>query len=143
MGDKCPRDPEYARISFEWSFGELGELAIIAAGEVVVDFSDLFVHNVKIIDQPLCGRRDHLVVAHGLAYCAIGPEERPAVVSEPGRQRTAGRGFGRDALRGCEAPRVLLQPFDAEELAPDRLLSIPRRNSRRPPEGAKDETSQK
>src|ERR1041384_506964 len=143
MCAECPRDPENARISFEWSFGELGKLAIIAAGEVVVDFPDLFVHNVKIIDQPFCGRRDDLVFAHGFSYRAIGPEERPALVSAPARQRPAGRGFGRDPLSGCKALRVLLQPFDAEELASDRLLRTPWRYSRRPPEGSNHGTRQK
>src|ERR1041385_3267993 len=60
MRDECPSDPEHAWIALKRTFCKLGELVIIAPRKIVVDFANLFIHDMKIINQPLSGRHDDL-----------------------------------------------------------------------------------
>ncbi len=135
--NECPRNPKYSWIPFEWPLGKFGEFAIKAAREVVVDFADLFIHDMKIIDQPLRRGRDHLFVVYGFGNGTIGLKQNTGIVSEPRCKRPASRGFWRDALSSRKTFCMLLEPFDAKELAPYRLFSILRKYTPRIPEGPK------
>jgi hypothetical protein len=99
-----------------------------------MDFANLFIHDMKIIDQPLRRWRDDLFFADGFGNGAIGLEQHPTIISEPRPQRSTSRGFHRDALSSCKAFCMLFEPFDAKQFAPNRLFSI---LSPRTPEGAK------
>jgi hypothetical protein len=50
MGDKGPGHPENARIASEWPVGELGQLAIVAGGQVVPDLADLLLDDVIVVE---------------------------------------------------------------------------------------------
>jgi hypothetical protein len=49
MGDESPNEPEDTRITLKRSVGKLWQLAVVAGWQVVTDFSELFLHNVKIV----------------------------------------------------------------------------------------------
>jgi hypothetical protein len=135
--DESPGNSENARIALERPFRKLRELAIIAAREIVVNFADLLIHDVKIVNQPFRRRHDDLIFADCLGDGTIGLEQHPAVVCEPSCQRPAGRWFRSNALSGRKTLRMLFEPFDAEQFAPNRFFSILREYSPRTPEGAK------
>ncbi|MNT07853.1 hypothetical protein D3C72_1425720 [compost metagenome] len=50
VGDKGPGQPEDARIASEWPVGELGQLAIVAGGQVVPDLADLLLDDVIVVE---------------------------------------------------------------------------------------------
>ena len=56
MRDVGPRDPEDARIAFQRAIGELGQLPIESARQVIANFANLLFDDMKVIDQPLGGR---------------------------------------------------------------------------------------
>src|SRR5574340_197227 len=97
-------------------------MAIIAAREVVSDLANLFLRNVKIVDQPLGCRGDGAFLADGRANGAIGGEQHPAIVPQPGCQWPAEAGPRGDALCSRQARGMLNAAFDAEKLGADRLL---------------------
>ena len=103
-----------------------------------MDLANLFLHDVKVVDQPLGRRGDDAFLTDGLGDRAIRFEQHPAVVSQPCRQRPTSPGPRRDALSSREALAVLFEALDAEEFAADRLFGVPRGS--RPPtrEAAKD-----
>src|SRR6185312_11181974 len=62
VGDERPRQPEHARISFEWPFDQLWQLAIEAWWKVDPDLPNLFLDHVKIVEQPIGGWSDGAVL---------------------------------------------------------------------------------
>ena len=82
MRDECPRNPKHAWIALERPFRKFRELAIIAAGKIVMDFANLFVHDMEIVDQPLCRRHDDLVIADGFGNGAVDHEQHATIVCE-------------------------------------------------------------
>src|SRR5208283_2028665 len=89
------------------------------------------------INQPLRRRHDDLFFTDGFSDCAIGLEQHPTILIEPRCQLPAGGSFLRDALCGCKAFRMLLEPFDAKEFAPNRFFSILRKYFSRTSENPK------
>jgi len=102
--------------------GELGKLAIEAGGQVVADLAELILDDVKIVDEPFRGRRDGALLADGAADRAIGLAQDTAVVVDALQQAMPARRAAPHGLGGGQALRVLLEPLDAEELRPNRLL---------------------
>jgi hypothetical protein len=137
MSDERPGNPVNARVARQRSFRKLGELAIIAPGEIVADFANLLIDDMIIVDQPFSRGRDELFFADRCGDCAITTEQYPGVISETRRQWQTCRRLRRDALSQCKALRVLLEPFDAEEFAPNRPMTNPGDNSPGPPEAPK------
>jgi len=80
MRDEGPGEAEHARIAFQRPFRELGELAVEAGREIVLDLADLLVDDVIIVDQPLGRRRDGMVLVGRLRQRAIGIEQNLAIV---------------------------------------------------------------
>ncbi len=74
MSDECPCYPEDTRVALERSFRKLWELPIVASWEIVMDFTDLLIDDMEVINQPLRRRHDNLSVAAGFGDGAIGPE---------------------------------------------------------------------
>jgi len=80
MRNEGPGETEHARIAFQRPVRELGKLAVEAGRKIVLDLADLFVDDVKIVDQPLGRRRDRTVLVGRLRQPAIGIEQNPAIV---------------------------------------------------------------
>lgn len=119
-----PGQSEHARIPGERPIRQLGQLAIIAAWEILSDFPNLVLDDVEVVDQPLGRRSDRAVLADGGGDGAVRAEQHPPVVAKARRQCSAPGGPGRHALRGGETLGVLLEALDAEELTADRLCGI-------------------
>ena len=126
MRDEGPGHSEHARIAFEGPFRQLGQLAIEAAREIVADLANLFLGDVKVVDQPLGRRGDDAFFTDGRGDGAIRGEQHPAVVPEPCRQRSTRPGLRRNALGRRQTLGMLLQALDAEQFAADRLFGLVR-----------------
>ena len=127
MRNERPCYSKYAGITLERAFRKFGELAVVAVGKIVVDFTNLFFHDMKIIDQPFRRRHDDLFFADGFGNDPIGLEQHPTILIEPPCQRPGGRGFLPHELCSRKTFSVLLEPFDAKKLASNRFFSIPRK----------------
>ena len=101
-----PGDAEDARKAFERTFGQLGQAAIIAGRQVVLDLADLFVDDVIIVEQPFGGGRDGLSGARRLHDAAIGLAQNLGVVAQTCRERAALGEVRRNALRRRQTCRM-------------------------------------
>jgi len=88
--------------------------------KIVSDLADLRLDDMKIVDQPLGGGSDWIVILGRLRDGAIRAEQGPFVVSKPRGKRSADPGPQRDALRGREALGMLLEALRAEQFRSDR-----------------------
>ena len=127
MGHERPGRAEHARVSHERSAGELGQLPIVARGQIGPDFADLFLDHMEVVDQPLGRRGDDRSGVDGLRDFAIGRKQHGLVFGKSFRQWGALPFAGHHPLRGGEAARVFFQTFDAEQLRPDGRAVVPRR----------------
>jgi hypothetical protein len=130
MRNEGPGNAEDARIACQRPVGELGKLAVEAGRKIVLDLADLFVDDVKIVDQPFRRRRDRTVLVGRLRQRAIGTEQDLAIVAQPGGERVPGSRSWRDPLCGREGLRVLFEALDAEEFGADGRLARPERERR-------------
>ena len=58
MGDDLQRQGIHARIAGQCAAGQLRQLVIEAPRQVFANFAQLLAHDIEIIQQPLCPRRD-------------------------------------------------------------------------------------
>ena len=128
MGDERPGQPKDTRIALEVTLGQLWQLAVKAGGQVVTDLTQLFVHNVEIVDQPFGRRGDRALLADGLGNSPIRFEQHPPVVQHAWQQPTTLARRGRDALGGGKALGVLLKTLAAEEFRPNRFFELRKGN---------------
>ena len=124
MRDVGPRDPEHPRIPFQRTVGELGQLPIEAARQVVANFANLLLDHVKIIDQPLRRRRDRALLANRARDTPIRVEQYAPVLPHARRDRPAAPRRVGDALRNRQRLAMLFQPLDAEQLGADRFFGM-------------------
>ncbi len=122
MGDQGPGDTEDARVSGQRAVRELRQQAIEARRQIVLDLADLLVHDVEIVEQPFCRRRDRLARARRADDRAVGVDQDFGIGIKPRRVPSAGSAVRNDALRGREAFGMLLQPLDAEQLGANGFL---------------------
>ncbi len=100
--------------------GELGQLPVVAAREVLPDHADLRVHQVVVVEDPLAGGSDELAPVHVGGQRAVGLPEDQGVVVEAGEDAAghAPRRVHREP--GGQRAGALLEPLDAEQLVPER-----------------------
>ena len=124
MGDERPRDPEHARVAGERPLAQLRQLAIVGLGQVGADFADLLLDEMEIVQEPFRGGRPRLAFDRGRGDLAIGRQQHAFVVAQAGDQRLAGGLAAVDRLVGRQAVGVLLEAFDAEQLAADGIVVV-------------------
>ena len=122
MRDKCPRDAVHLRIADGGTVRELGQFAIEAGREVVADFTQLFVDDMEVLDQPFRGRRDRLSSAGAGGEHLVRLAQGARVIGNPGQQRQRPAAIAPDRLSRGEALGVLSQSLDTEELGANRLV---------------------
>ena len=102
---------------------ELGQLAVVAARQVLADVADLRGHQVIVVEQPLRRGRDELPLVHVLGHREVRLAQDARVVGEA-RKDVAGAppqlGIDDQARRQRLGP--LLEPLDAQQLVAQRLL---------------------
>ena len=119
MGDERPGDPEHPRVAGERPLAQLRQLAIVALGQVGADFADLLLDEMEIVQEPFRGGRPRLAFDGGGGDLAVRRQQHALVVAQAGGQRFAGDPAAMDRLAGRQAVGVLLEAFDAEQLAAD------------------------
>jgi hypothetical protein len=100
--------------------GELGQLAVVAARQVLADVPDLGGDEVVVVEEPLPGGRDELAAVHVAGERAVGRAQDADVVVEP--REDAARGAPRRVHReaGRERAGPLVEALDAEQLVAER-----------------------
>jgi hypothetical protein len=83
---------------------------------------------MEVVDEPFGRRRDGALLADHLGEDAIALEQDTAVVSHSRREPLT-RGRGTRPMEG-NAPSVLLEPLNAQQILPDRLARRPERCER-------------
>ena len=126
VSDERPCHAKHPRISGEWPVGELGQLPIIAGRQIGTDVVDLPLDEIVVVEQPLRCRGDGAILVRRLGDGAMRIEEHCRVFGEPTRQRMAPDRLWCHRLSCRQAPRVLLDAFDAEELLANGVPAIPR-----------------
>ena len=91
---------------------------------MVSDLSELLVHDVEVVEEPLLGERDLALRPDRRDDVVIPGQEYAPVLADPGKKITSLASLAGLPGRG-QALRVLLEPLDAEELGADRLLQDP------------------
>ena len=122
--DQLDRDGVNAGVTGLLASGERRQLAIVRAREDSADIGDFGGHQMEVIEQPLRHGRDTLSGPHIVGQRAIGAAHDAHVVVESRKDvpRTASRiRIDREA-RG-ERQGSFFEPFDADELVPQRFLS--------------------
>ena len=125
MGDEGPGNAEDTGIAGKRAAAQLGKLAVVAGRQVGADFADLLLDEMVVVEQPFRGGCDRPALVGRLGDAAVGVQQHALVVCQAIDERFDGRRRGGNGLVCGEAFGVLLQPFDAEELAADGIFVIP------------------
>ena len=136
MRDERPCHSEYARITLKRPVRKFGQPTIKPARKILADLANLFLRDIKVIDQPFGRRSDCAFLPDGLGGGAICLEQHPAVVPQPFCQPSASAPSGRDPLGLREAFGMLLEAFDAEQFRANRFVRFLRETGRYPFERA-------
>ena len=89
-GDSLPNDRR-----------KLGSLLLVAGRQIVLDFAELFIHDVEIVDQPFGRRRDHALLLNRASDRPVSVQEHAAVLSDdPRHERPSPTLLFRNSLRG-------------------------------------------
>ncbi len=83
MRNKCPGNAEHARVAFEWTRAELGQLPVIACGQIGADLTDLFFDEMVIIHQPFGRGCNGPALADGFGHGAICQQQPRPVIRKP------------------------------------------------------------
>ena len=111
-----------ARVAGLLPRGELGQLAVVAAREVLADVPDLGGDEVEVVEEPLRRRRDELAAVHVVGEGPVRLAQDADVVVEPREDAASGalRRVHRESGRERAGP--LLEALDAEQLVAEWLL---------------------
>jgi hypothetical protein len=96
--------------------------AVVAARQVVPDSPELLVHDVEVVEEPLRGGRDFALRQDGRGDVPVRRQENTRVVANPGKEIPS---FGWEpggAMGRGQAPGVLLEALDSEQLGADRIF---------------------
>ena len=114
MRNESPGEAEHPRIAGERAIDQLRQLAVIAGRQGGVDFTDLPLDEVIVVDQPFGGGGDGAARLDRGGDGAVGFEQGGGVVCEASGQCLAPGRLWCDRLGRREAAGVLLPALDAE-----------------------------
>jgi hypothetical protein len=129
VADELDRQRVDARGARQLAGGQPGQLAVVAARQVLADAADLRGDEVEVVEDPLGGGGDGLAATDVARQRPVGPVEEPGVVVQPpigAVVAAAGAGIEGEARRQRLGP--LLELLDAGELVAQRPVEL-----RRPP----------
>jgi hypothetical protein len=81
--DQIERDGMNARDAALLAGGELGELEVVAAWQVMQDANHFRFEQMEVVEEPLGGRRHRLAPAHVFGEHAIGRAQLTRIVDQP------------------------------------------------------------
>ena len=117
------RQREDAGVSLERLDGQLGQLGVVARGQVLLDLAEDVVDDVEVVDEPLGVEPAALAAVEAGEDLLVGLRERHPVLGEPLQERAVPpRRRGQAARRGQPAG-VLLEVLDPQQLGEDRRLA--------------------
>ena len=122
VGHQLQRHGVNARQAVERSSLDLRQELIVPARQIGADFDQGFGDDMEIVEQPFGVRAEPLLTAVSGADLPVGGQEAAAVVHETPQQRSAGHDR-RPARVGGQLAGVGLQPIQAEQLRPHRLMA--------------------
>jgi hypothetical protein len=103
--------------------GERRQLAVVGAGQMLVDIPDLRRHQVEVVEQPFGRGGDELAGPEIVRQRAVRLAEDAGVVGEPGKDVAGAAPRIRvDGEAGGEGEGAFFEPFDAEQLVAKRFL---------------------
>ncbi len=106
---------------------QLGQLAVVAARQVLPHSADLGGDEVEVVEDPLRGSGDELAAMDVVRQRAIGLVEQPGVVVEPPVGAiAAAAGIGIEGKPRRQRLGALLELLDAGELVAQGLLELRR-----------------
>ena len=121
VGDEGDRDLVHPRVARDRAGGELGQLAVVAAGQALADLEDVLLDHVDVVQQPLAGRADVVIALGRRGQPVVGIGHDPPGLVEPIQQATPrARGARGEALCLRHRSGAVRQVLGTEELAPDR-----------------------
>ena len=134
MADELDRQRVDARRAGELARRELGQLAVVAARQVLPHVVDLGGDQVVVVEDPLRRRSDELAAMDVAGERAVRLFEEAGVLLEPrdSPERDARRGDGSTVKRAGERLGALLEQLDAQQLVAKRPVQGWRRAAEEP-----------
>ena len=94
---------------------------VITLRQILTNFAELFLDDMKIVYQPLRCRRDCAAGSNGFDQGTISSDQLAAIVFEA-RQQLSARFFRYSLVLGSEFPTVLFESLNAVDLGSNGLL---------------------
>jgi hypothetical protein len=123
-----PGNLENPRVSPKRAFRQFWKLTVITWRKIGSDLTNLIFRKVKIVYQPLGGRRNESLLCNCGCDDTIGVKKGLIVVANPFCKWLPSLRLRADRLRSSQALGVLLEALDAEKLFADRFFAGPRWN---------------
>ncbi len=122
VGDERDRQLVDPRVARQRAGGQHRQLAVVAAGEALLHLTDVLLHHVIVVQQPLAGGADVGAAIGGGGELGVRVIQGAAGVVEPGEERRAPpvRRHLREPLPRGHVLGPLGQVLGAEQLAADR-----------------------
>ncbi len=122
MGDVGPCQPVDTGIPREMARLDLRKQAVVAAWEVVPDATQLFVHDVEVVEDPLGGGCDLLLRHDRCGDVPVAGQKQVRVLADPGEEIPPFPALPGGAMGRGQALGMLLEALDAEDLGADRFF---------------------
>ena len=114
--DELAREGVDARIAGERAVGQLGQLQVVVARQVLPDLADLILHDVVVVPQPVFRPDRRRVLRDGRRQESIRVVELLRARIETGKERPAAHRIGREAVQAGERDGVTFELVLTKEL---------------------------
>ena len=112
--DQIPRQREDARVAGVLPVGQLRQLEVVLARQILADGAHLILDDVVVVAQPVF-RGDRLRGSRRGGQEVVGLVEELRVLVEQGNQRAAARRIGRELVNRGQRRRVRFELLLAEQ----------------------------
>ena len=109
VGDELPGDAIDARVAFSGTGRQLRQLEVVLAGQVLTDLTDLVLHDVVVVAQPVLGSDRLRIRARDRGEKPVRPIEALGARVEARQEWPPTVGIGCEGASACQRGRVCLQ----------------------------------
>jgi hypothetical protein len=125
VADQLDRDGIDAGGAGELAQRQLGQLAVVAAREVLPYAADLGCYQMEIVEDPLRGGGDEVAAPNVVGQRAVGRVEQSRVLLQPRITAVGGAArVGIDRQTGAERSGALFELLDRRQLVAQRLVEL-------------------